>query len=308
MQPDTSTLLAQIEEQRQLSHQAGQAIFKALSPIYYPDTSADLIKFGEIGSYGRGTNTDPLPDIDVMFLGLPKDPSRGWVDWTETSTYAIVANHNGLTDIARIWTIDAKLVEAISATRKSLEEAFECKGETKFNWVRSWPDFPGVVYNVSAPIQGFGQLEFDVNLYHRAQYFGIEHSERFNRYLSHVQEKMGGERAAQLILEIRQLKEGVKRGAKIPITKSLDRSKKVTGIIPECLFTSTFPPYTFAEVRDQINKIATITLPNPDPDCDYTQDTQIVNSGMSPLEVVHSFRKNGVLTDGGWRNLRAALQ
>ena len=308
MTPDAKSLLSQIELQKRLSAQAGQAILTALVSIYYPHIPRDKILFGEIGSYGRGTNTDPVPDIDLMFLGIPKGPNGGWVDWTPTDTYAIVANHTGITDIARLWSMDAKLVEAISATRKSLAAAFDCQGETKFNWVRSWSDFPGVVYNVSAPVPGFGMLEFDINLYHPKEYFGIEHGIRFNQYLERVRRELGTKRAAQLILDIRQLKERVKHGAKIPLTKSTDRSKKVTGIIPECLFTSIFPPFTLTEIKQQLNKISTASLPNMDPATDYTQSTQIVNSDMSPLEVIHSFRRHGVLSDGGWANLRAALQ
>jgi len=302
------SLLAQIEQQKRLSQKAAQAVLHALSPVYYPNTPPEKIVFGEIGSYGRGTNTNPVPDIDIMFLGIPINSGRGWVDWSRTDTYAIVADHTGLTDIAKLWAMDAKLVEAIGATRKSLAETFECEGETKFNWVRSWREFPGLVFNVSAPVSDFGMLEFDINLYYPTEYFGIEHSKRFNHYLSRVRQELGDERAAKLVLDIRNLKERVKQGAKIPVTKSLDRSKKVLGIIPECLFTSVFPPFTFTEIRQQLNRISTAALPNPDPDSDYTQSTQIVNSDLSPLEVIHSFRRNGVLSYGGWKNLRAALQ
>ncbi|GAB4579574.1 MAG: hypothetical protein Fur0022_23120 [Anaerolineales bacterium] len=302
------TLLTQIEQQQRLSEQVGRAILRAIKPFYYPDIPAEKISYGEIGSYGRGTNTDPIPDIDLMFLGIPTGPGGGWTDWTQTDTYALVANYTGLTDIAKLWTLDARLVEAISATRQALKETFQGEGDTKFNWVRSWSVFPGLVFNVSATIPEHGTLDFDINLYHPTQYFGVEHGKRFNRYVAQVRREMGDDRAAQLILDIRQLKERVKQGARIPVTKSLDRSKKVTGIIPECLFTSMFPPFSFAEIGEQLNRVATATLPMPKPGCDYTQHTQIVNSGLSPLEVIQSFRQNGVLSDGGWKNLRAALQ
>ncbi len=302
------SLFAQIERQQQLSKQAEQAVLRALHPIYFPNTPADKILFGEIGSYGRGTNTDPIPDIDLMFLGLPTGPSGAWVDWTLTDTYSIVASHTGLTDIAQLWTLDPKLIEAIGATRRALAETFHCEGQTKFNWVRSWNVFPGLVFNVSAPVEDFGTLDFDINLYHPTEYFGVEHTKRFNQYFCRVRQELGDNRAEKLILDIRQLKERVKQGSQIPITKTLDRSKKVTGIISECLFTSVFPPFTFTEIRQQLNRISTAALPNPDPDCDYTQSTQIVNADLSPLEVIHSFRRNGVLSDGGWRNLRTALQ
>jgi hypothetical protein len=302
------TLLSQIERQQRLSSQVGQAVLHALSPIYYPNTPSEKVLFGEIGSYGRGTNTDPIPDIDIMFLGIPTSPVGVWVDWTRTDTYSIVANHTGLTEIAKLWMLDAKLVEAIGATRRALAEQFGCEGQTQFNWVRSWSVFPGLVFNISAPVEDYGPLDFDINLYHPTEYFGVEHGRRFNRYFSRVRQELGEDRAVQLILDIRQLKERVKVGAKIPVTKTLDRSKKVTGIIPECLFTSVFPPFTYTEITQRLNKISTAILPSPDPDCDYTQRTQIVDSDLSPLEVIHSFRRNGVLSDGGWKNLRAALQ
>jgi hypothetical protein len=302
------SLLAQIEQQRHLSEQAEQAVLQALHPIYYPNLPRDQISYGEIGSFGRGTNTDPVPDIDLMFLGIPTGPDGGWTDWTQTDTYAIVADHTGITDIAKLWGLDPKLVDAIGATRQALAACFHCPGETRFNWVRSWNVYPGLVFNVSAPIAEHGWLDFDINLYHPRTYFGVEHGKRFSQYFARVRRELGDARAARLILDIRQLKERVKLGARIPLTKSLDRSKKVTGIIPECLFTSLFPPFTFTEIRQQLNRIATSTLPSPQADCDYTQHLQIVNSGLTPLEVIHSFRQNGVLSDGGWKNLRAALQ
>lgn len=302
----TQTLLSQIEQQQQLSKRVGQAVVKALQPIYYPDIPEAKIFYGEIGSYGRGTNTDPVPDIDLMFLGIPPHPP--YTDWTPTDTYSLVANHTGITEIARLWSMDPKLVDAIGATRKALGELFQSENETRFNWVRSWSVYPGLVFNVSAPVPGHGMLEFDINLYHPTTYFGVEHGQRFNDYFARVREEWGDARAAQLILDIRQLKERVKDGARIPITKSLDRSKKVTGIIPECLFTSLYPPFTLTELRQNLNRIPTSTLPSPDPNCDYTQHAQIVASGLTTLEVIHSFRQNGVLSDGGWKNLRAALQ
>ncbi|NUM47969.1 MAG: hypothetical protein HUU38_24965 [Anaerolineales bacterium] len=305
---DPHPLLAQIEQQQHLSEQAGQAILKALKPIYYPDTPTHHIHYGEIGSYGRGTNTDPVPDLDIMFLNIPTGPRGQYTDWTPTDTYSLVANHTGITEIAKLWGMDPKLVEAIGATRKALAETFRGEGDTKFNWVRSWSVFPGLVFNISAPVPGYGWLDFDINLYHPPAYFGVEHGKRFNQYFARVRRELGESRAAQLILDIRHLKERVKEGARIPITKSLDRSKKVTGIIPECLFTSLFPPFSYTEIRQHLNRIPTSTLPYPDPNCDYTQNVQIVDSGMTPLEVIHSFRQHGVLTDGGWKNLRAALQ
>lgn len=305
---DTSHLLAQIERQQRLSEQAGQAVLQALKPLYYPNTPEEDILWGEIGSFGRGTNTDPIPDVDLMLLGIPSGPGGGWADWTQTDTYTIIANHTGITDIAKLWVMDPKLVDAINATRNCLGAALQAQGNTQFNWVRSWRVFPGLVFNISVQVPDYGWIEFDINLYHPTEYFGVEHGKRFSRYFARVRREWGDDRAAQLILDIRQLKEKVKQGARIPATKSLDRSKKVTGIILECLFTSTFPPLTLAELRQELDDMATSTLPSPAPDCDYTQTVQIVDSGLSPLEVIHSFRRNGVLTDGGWKNLRAALQ
>lgn len=305
---DPNILLAEIERQQHLSEQAGQAVFRALQPIYYPHIPAEQIQFGEIGSYGRGTNTDPVPDLDLMFLGIPTGPAGEYTDWTDTDTYSLVANHTGITEIAKLWGMDPKLVNAIAATRQSLGETFAPNGETRFNWVRSWSVFPGLVFNVSVPIEGYGWLDFDINLYHPTEYFGVEHGQRFNAYLARVRRELGDARAAQLILDIRQLKERVKQGARIPLTKSLDRSKKVTGIVPECLFTCRYPPFTSAEIAQQLNQIDTTTLPEPDPDCDYTQNAQVVDTGLSPQEVIFSLRKHGVLSDGGWKNLRGALQ
>ncbi len=194
---EAKTLLDEINQQRRLSNQVTEVVLDALVDIYYLNLSPDEIRCAEIGSYGRGTNNDPEPDIDVMYLGIPKDPRQGFFNWVGKGTFEMAQSSEGITVLSEVQKYDPKLVQAITATIKHLETHFGCDGKAKFNFVRSWTVFPGVIFNISAPIPGYGLLGFDINLYHPIEYFGVEHSKRFVQYLERVRAEMGEEIAAK---------------------------------------------------------------------------------------------------------------
>jgi hypothetical protein len=181
---EATFVLNEIKRQRKLSDRVTKVILGALKDIYYPGLSPAEIRYGEIGSYGRGTNNDPEPDIDVMFLGIPNDARQGFFNWMGRGTYEMAQSLDGITILSQVQECDPKLAQAIIETIKHIDHYFGCGQRPKFNFVRSWKVFPGVVFNISAPVPGYGQLGFDINLYHESEYFGVEHTRRFIQYLS----------------------------------------------------------------------------------------------------------------------------
>ena len=262
------TLLNTIEQQHILSSEVTGVILNALMKIYYEGLPADQIRYGEIGSFGRGTNNDTTPDIDIMYLGIPNDPQLGFFDWTGKGTFEITHTKEGITTLAQVQEYDPKLVQAIKAAMQSMEHHFKCQGKSKFNFVRSWTVFPGVVFNFSLPVPDHGLLDFDINLYHPVEYFGVEHTKRFAKYIERVKQELGSDRAAQLILDIRQFKQTAKDIARDSQTGKIDHAKKITGIVIETLFVHKFPPPDRTEVANQVINLNSAHFPT------YASQTQ----------------------------------
>ena len=128
-------VLEEIKRQRKLSDQVTAMGFKALREIYYPGVSPAQIRFGEIGSYGRGTNDDPEPDIDVMFLGIPGDARQGFFNWVGRGTAEMAQSPEGLTLLSQVHEYDPKLARAITETIKHVEGHFGCEKQATFNFV-----------------------------------------------------------------------------------------------------------------------------------------------------------------------------
>ena len=151
---EAKDVLEEIKRQRRLSDQVTTVGFEALREIYYPGVSPAQIRFGEIGSYGRGTNDDPEPDIDVMFLGIPGDARQGFFNWVGRGTAEMAQSPEGLTLLSQVQEHDPTLARAITETIQHLERHFGCEKQAAFHFVRSWKVFPGVVFNISAPVPG----------------------------------------------------------------------------------------------------------------------------------------------------------
>lgn len=95
-------LFCSIKQQYLLSSEVAGLILNPLMEIYYAGIPAAQISYEEIGSYGRGTNNDTTPDIDIMYLGVPKDPQLGFFDWTEKGTYEITQTREGITTLTQV--------------------------------------------------------------------------------------------------------------------------------------------------------------------------------------------------------------
>ena len=300
-------VLAEIKRQRRLSDQVTAVVFEALRDIYYPGLSLAEIRFGEIGSYGRGTNDDPEPDIDIMFLGIPGDSRQGFFNWVGRGTFEMAQSPQGLTLLSQVQEHDPKLARAITETIKHIEGHFGCEKGAAFHFVRSWAVFPGVVFNISAPVPGYGQLGFDINLYHPAEYFGIEHTRRFLPHLERVRSELGEAAAARLILDIRRVKQRTKEYARDPETGKIDKGKKVWGIICEALFTGSCPPPSRAAVLAEMSHMDAASFPSVLPDTDSTFPVQVIDEDLSLKDVLDAAWQTRLLHEGNWKILLNAL-
>lgn len=305
---EATSVLNQIKQQRRLSEQVTKVVLDALMDIYYPGLSSDDIRFAEIGSYGRGTNNDPEPDIDVMYLEIPNNHQRGFFNWIGKGTFEISQNSYGITALSQVQEYDPKLAQAITETIKQIEHHFDCKERAQFNFVRSWVVFPGVIFNISAPISGYGQLGFDINLYHEKEYFGVEHSKRFIQYLERVRLGKGEETAAKLILDIRQVKQVAKDYARDPETGKINKSKKIWGIIIEALFTYSYPPPSRNELSAGISNIDLASFPSVLPNTDYTFPVQVIDEHLSLKDILDVGWKTGLLHERNWETLVNAIE
>jgi len=297
---DAQFLLDAIRRQRALSDQVTDVVLDALKDIYYPGCSRDQISCAEIGSYGRGTNNDPVPDIDVMFLGIPTEHQKGFFDWVGKGTLEMTQSREGITTLSQVQEYDPKLVQAITETIKHLEQHFGCQGQAQFNFVRSWPVFPGVIFNLSAPIPGYGQLDFDINLYHKTEYFGVGHTKRFIQYLERVLSEKGKETAARLILDIRQAKQVAKKYARDPETGKISKAKKVWGIVIEVLFAYSYPPPSGAALSEELIHMNPGSFPSVRPGTDYTFPVQVIDENLSLKKVLDAGWEVGLLHEQNW--------
>ena len=304
---EAKLVLDEINRQRTLGEQVTKVVLDALMDIYYPGLSPHEIQFAEIGSYGRGTNNDPEPDIDVMYLGIPNDPQYGFFNWIGKGTFEMAQSSDGLTVLSQVKKYDPKLARAITETIRHIEDHFGCDGQAKFNFVRSWAVFPGVVFNISAPIPGYGHLGFDVNLYHGREYFGVEHSKRFIQYLERVRVDLGAETAAKLILDIRQVKQVAKDYARDPETGKIDKAKKVWGIICEVLFTYSFPPPSRDELSAEISNMDITTFPSARSETDDIYPIQVIGENLSLKRVLDAGWETSLLHEQNWETLVKAI-
>lgn len=300
-------LLEEINKQRRLCDQVTNVVLDALRDIYYPGLSIDEIRFAEIGSYGRGTNNDPEPDIDVMYLGIPNDPEQGFFNWIGKGTFEMAQSSNGITDLSQVQEYDPKIAQAIGETIKHIEDHFSCDEQAKFNFVRSWAVFPGVIFNISAPIPGYGHLGLDINLYHPIEYFGVEHSKRFVKYMDRVRVEMGEEAAARLILDIRHVKQLAKDFARDPETGKISKTKKVWGIVYEVLFTYSYPPLSRDKLSAEISAIDVSSFPPALLETDHTYPIQVIDENLALKNVLDAGWETALLHDRNWETFVRAI-
>ncbi len=203
----------------------------------------------DIGSYSRGTSTDQQPDVDLLFLGIPFDTERNFVDWTRIDTFSMVHTWDGITDVEVIKKLDPILFTAITDSLLQLEAV---SSGSQFHAVRSWKDDPQVVFTISVNHKVCGTISIDVTLSYPKENFGAEHAKRFQAIVEKTAQAHGEARVLQLVEDIRRLKTAVKEEASS--YGQIDRKKKVSGFLIEVLFMRRDELFTYSEVIAQLYK------------------------------------------------------
>jgi hypothetical protein len=300
----TQDLLARISQQRVFSEIVMRVVLGGLMDVYYPGRQMDEVKSGDIGSYSRGTNVDPVLDLDIAYLEIPNDPERGFVDWSDKEINLMSAKQ-GRIDLGNIPVKDPRLEQGIGGVMKHLREHFGCSEEDMtIDIVRTWSNFPGVVVKLLLTTKDPGAFSIDVNLLHVPTYFGYEHGIRFFRYFERVKDEISPFAAANLIEDIRRLKTQAKAGAGLDRYGEVDRRRKVPGFVVEMLFTHQFPPLTYSDVIRLILEIDSVRKNKPKHKRFLFQTTQVVGEEMSFGDLMTHLMENGGITLGGWKLLR----
>ncbi|MBT3392049.1 MAG: hypothetical protein HN413_16745 [Chloroflexi bacterium] len=294
-------LFEQITSQKQLSQRVLLAVRAAIRDIYYPDTPAEDIQCGDMSSFARGTNTDAFPDMDLIFFNAPLDESRGYKDWTAIGTRELVGKKEGITSLEELRLYDARLTDAVLQVGAALENCFQRpQGMAQFNFVRTWPGYPGVVFNLSLPHPQYGELAFDIDIDYSNSHYGVEHARRFAQYFQRVVSELDAGRAVQLVEEIKRLKVQAKNLAR-DADGWIDRAKKLPGFVIEGLFVQRFPPYTYAELMAQIVAHHWNSGREPTDRWVGDQRNQIIAAGFSFSALLENMAcDNASLTKGAW--------
>jgi len=300
----TQDILAQVARQRSFSDTVMKVVLGGLMGVYYPGRKMDEIKGGDIGSYSRGTNVDPVPDLDIAYLEIPRDPAQGFVDWSGIQLNLMSAKQ-GRIDLADLPFKDPRLAQGITDVMARLRKHFNCKeDQVAPSIVRTWIDFPGVVVKLVLDTVDPGEFTIDVNLMHVSSYFGYEHGLRFIRYFDRVIDEISPSAAAALIEDIRHLKKEAKAGAGRDKYGEVDRRRKVSGYVVEMLFAYQFPPLTYQDVIGSISEISASRKLKPKHKQILTQTAQVVGEQMTFEALIALLMESGGITTGGWTLLR----
>ncbi len=297
-------LFEQIQFQKQLSWDVLGVVRAALQDLYFPDVPTGDIQCSDMSSFARGTNTDLSPDMDLIFFNAPRDESRGYKDWTAIGTLELVGKKEGITTLDALRGYDERLAEAALQVCASLEGYFERPhGAAQFNFVRTWPGYPGVVFNLSLPHPQYGELAFDVDIDYSASHYGVEHARRFENYFQRVVDDITAPRAVQFVEDIKRLKLEAKNLAR-GVDGWIDRAKKLPGFVIEGLFAQRFPPYTYAELMAQVAAHQWDAGRDPTEHWVGDQRDQIIDAGFSFAALLENIAcDNDALTKGAWEIL-----
>lgn len=299
----------QILFQKRLSQGVLLEVRAVIRALYYPNTPIDEIQCGDMSSFARGTNTDTFPDMDLIFFDAPCDETQGYKDWTAIGTRELVGKKEGITSLEELRSFDARLAEAVLRVGAALENYFERPpGKAQFNFVRTWPGYPGVVFNLSLPHPQYGELAFDIDIDYSSSHYGVKHARRFDDYFQRIVNELGAARAVQLVEDIKRLKTQTKELAR-DANGWIDRAQKLPGFVIEGLFTHQFPPHTYAELMAQV--VAHHWNPGREPIDRWVGDqrNQIIEAGFSFSALLANMAcDNASLTQGAWEILLEIAQ
>ncbi len=298
------TLFEQIKQQRRLSDGVIEAVKPHFREEFFPNLALEEIQCGDMSSFCRGTNNDLAPDVDIIFLNVPNDESEGYKDWTAVDARELTGKKEGISSLEELKGYDPRLAAFIPQVLPIIESYFEMSpGSARFEFMRTWGGYPGLVFNISLPHTGYGEISFDFNLDYTSGHYGIEHNRRFLDYFERVVDELGSEVAVKLVEDIKLVKQKGKDYAR-DTEGWVDRTKKLFGFIVEGLFCQRFPPYTYAELMEQI--LAHEWEQDIELKEHWVGDqlNQIIDAGYSFSELLHNIvRENYSLPKGSWENL-----
>ncbi len=229
----STSLFEQIRKQRQISDGVINAVKPLFQREFYPGLSLDKIRCGDMSSFNRGTNNELAPDVDIIFLDIPNDESKGFKDWTPIGTRELTGKKEGITSIEELKGYDTRLASFIPHLFEVVNKHFHMEsGSARFEFLRTWGGYPGLVFNIALPHPEFGAISFDFNLDYTSGHYGIEHNRRFLDYFERVVQELGTEVAVQLVEDIRLVKKQGKDNARDD-QGWIDRTKKLFGFIVE---------------------------------------------------------------------------
>lgn len=304
-----NAFLSKIKEQKSLSDSVINGVLPIIQNVYFKNQAPEKIVYGDMGSFARGTNCDDTPDLDIGFFGANINEAAGDMNWTPIGTRELTGNKEGITTIEELCRYDSAVQHIVQRIRPLLDEIFDLPpGSTQFKWVRSWIGFPGWVCNLSLPHPDYGNIEIDLNLGYTPGHFGVEHAQRFNRYIDRVIVDHGSNTAETLVKNIRWLKKRAKALARDD-DGWIDRSKKVAGFVVEGLYMHQYPPHSRSELMDLIFHHQWEPGQSPTDHWIGDQNNQIIDADFSFTDLLINLAvTNDSLPLGAWYILRRISQ
>lgn len=277
---------------------------------YVPNASAF-----DVSSFVSNTNKEGEFDIDVVVAGVPFGPTEDAASVGNAGKtlieYRDLDELRGLDKAGRLFASEAStklreqgvsiagerglVTSIIDSTLDSLRK-ISPDAHPAFERLKAWDNAAGAVFTVSVNYPNVGRVKFDITLYNGRQFFGIEHRSRFNAYMQDVEQIQGIRSTAQLLRNIRDLKQLLTDRSQELFTRyGRDTYEtKIPGFIIESLFTQGKTPLSYRELIQSLAEILPLVNQSALKDQIPYQSEQLVGSGKSLEEIVELVTKGGL--------------